>query len=106
MVFYLHFKKNLISDCLKSQGSKHKIMCLLRVSFRFEVSHWRIWVPAHTVSLNVITNSIPEDNIVTEAPNHFQFSLQTGDSEKRFRYTHTHIQAEKHALEKSQKETE
>lgn len=46
-------------------------------------------MPAHTLSLNVITNSIPEDNTVTEAPNHSQFSLQTGDSEKRFRYTHT-----------------
>jgi len=47
-------------------------------------------VPA--LSLNVITNSIPEDNTVTEAPNHFQFSLQTGEDLD----THTHSSRKTH----------
>lgn len=58
---------------------------------------------SHTLSLNVKTNSIPEDNIVTEAPNHFQFSLETGDSRKRFRYAQTHTFKQRNTLEKYKK---
>lgn len=48
----------------------------------------------NTLSHNVITSNIPEDNIVKQAPNYFEFSLlyrQKAAGEDSDMHTHTYV---------------